>query len=304
MSRGSIPGSELENPLTVSIQHRFFMTVGQVMRSPMRLVQYGLLFGGTVVVGILLHVSTWEMAQEELPVIYIITPTHRRHTQKADLTRLANTLRQVPSLHWIVVEDATSQSTLVAGVLARSGLPYTHMNVPRPDFCKTGCVARGTEQRNLGMEWLRKNRGPQDSGVVYFADDDNTYDLQLFEEMRYTKHVSVWPVGLIAARWYERPKVRDGKVVGWYTGFGGRKFGTDMAGFAVNLSLILANPQAQFVLKGAKRGMQETDFLRQLTTVQDLEPKANNCTKVLVWHTRTEFAPLYQHVPENIVIEV
>ncbi|XP_063072203.1 galactosylgalactosylxylosylprotein 3-beta-glucuronosyltransferase 2-like [Engraulis encrasicolus] len=241
----------------------------------------------------------------KLPVIYVITPTKRRHTQKPDLTRLSNTLRHVPSLHWIVVEDATSRSPLVARVLARSGLPYTHMNIPRPDFCKTGCVARGTEQRNLGLKWLRKNRGPQDSGVVYFADDDNTYDLQLFEEMRYTKRVSVWPVGLIGGRWYERPKVQDGKVVGWYTRFGKRKFSTDMAGFAVSLNLILANPEAKFILKGAKRGRQETDFLNQLTTVEDLEPKANHCTQVLVWHTRTQFAPLNNHVKEkNITMEL
>lgn len=34
--------------------------------------------------------------------------------------------------------------------------------------------------------------------------------------------------------------------------------------------------------------MQESDFLKQITTVEELEPKASNCTKVLVWHTRTE----------------
>ena len=33
--------------------------------------------------------------------------------------------------------------------------------------------------------------------VVYFGDDDNTYDLRLFDEIRLTKKVSVFPVGLI-----------------------------------------------------------------------------------------------------------
>ena len=37
----------------------------------------------------------------------------------------------------------------------------------------------------------------QIEGVIYFADDDNTYSLDLFEEMRYTQTVSVWPVGKV-----------------------------------------------------------------------------------------------------------
>ena len=36
----------------------------------------------------------------------------------------------------------------------------------------------------------------QIEGVIYFADDDNTYSLDIFEEMRTTKTVSVWPVGI------------------------------------------------------------------------------------------------------------
>lgn len=42
---------------------------------------------------------------------------------------------------------------------------------------------RGVEQRNLGIDWLREHRGSEVTGVVYFGDDDNTYDLQLFEEV-------------------------------------------------------------------------------------------------------------------------
>lgn len=43
---------------------------------------------------------------------------------------------------------------------------------------------RGVEQRNEGLRWLRENgRGDNQQGVVYFADDDNTYSLQIFEEV-------------------------------------------------------------------------------------------------------------------------
>uniref|UniRef100_A0A8V0X684 Galactosylgalactosylxylosylprotein 3-beta-glucuronosyltransferase n=1 Tax=Gallus gallus TaxID=9031 RepID=A0A8V0X684_CHICK len=59
-------------------------------------------------------------------------------------------------------------------------------------------------------------------------------------------------------------------------------------GFAVSLQVILSHPKAVFKRRGSQPGMQESDFLKQITTVEELEPKANNCTKVLVWHTRTE----------------
>ena len=50
--------------------------------------------------------------------------------------------------------------------------------------------------------------------MVYFADDDNTYSTELFEEMRTTRKVSVWPVGLVGGLMVERPKVdlSTGKV--------------------------------------------------------------------------------------------
>lgn len=52
------------------------------------------------------------------------------------------------------------------------------------------------------------------------------------------------------------------------------------SGFAVNLQVILVNPRAQFKRRGSQPGMQESDFLKQITKVTDLEPKADNCTRV------------------------
>ena len=45
------------------------------------------------------------------------------------------------------------------------------------------------------MSWVL-DHGEEDS-VVYFADDDNTYDLRLFAELRLTKTLSFFPVGLV-----------------------------------------------------------------------------------------------------------
>ncbi|XP_069462322.1 galactosylgalactosylxylosylprotein 3-beta-glucuronosyltransferase 2 [Ambystoma mexicanum] len=243
-----------------------------------------------------------------LPTIYAITPTYARPAQKAELTRLGNTLRLVPALHWVLVEDAPRRTELVSRFLAGAGLPCTHLHVPTPRRYKRAGLPRATEQRNAGLAWVRQQHQPrrhqpwgtagapklpptQQSvvGVVYFADDDNTYSVELFQEMRTTRKVSVWPVGLVGGRRYERPLVDNGKVVGWYTGWrADRPFAIDMAGFAVNLQVILSNPKAVFKRRGSQPGMQESDFLKQITTVGELEPKANNCTKVLVWHTRTE----------------
>uniref|UniRef100_A0A6J0T5V9 Galactosylgalactosylxylosylprotein 3-beta-glucuronosyltransferase n=1 Tax=Pogona vitticeps TaxID=103695 RepID=A0A6J0T5V9_9SAUR len=246
--------------------------------------------------------SQWRAAevqppeQEELPIIYAITPTYSRPVQKAELTRLANTLRQVARLHWILVEDSAVVTELVsrfaAGLNRGGGPPCTHLHVLTPRRYKRPGQPRATEQRNAGLAWIRQRyqhaKAPQ-PGVLFFADDDNTYSLELFQEMRTTRKVSVWPVGLVGGRRYERPVVEKGKVVGWYTGWrAGRPFAIDMAGFAVSLQVILSNPKAVFRRHGSQPGMQESDFLRQITTMEELEPKASNCTKVLVWHTRTE----------------
>lgn len=45
---------------------------------------------------------------------------------------------------------------------------------------KKGPKPRGVSNRNKGLEWVRANAK---SGVLYFADDDNTYDLEIFSEV-------------------------------------------------------------------------------------------------------------------------
>uniref|UniRef100_A0A674GX39 Galactosylgalactosylxylosylprotein 3-beta-glucuronosyltransferase n=1 Tax=Taeniopygia guttata TaxID=59729 RepID=A0A674GX39_TAEGU len=221
-----------------------------------------------------------------------------RPVQKAELTRLANTLLHVPNLHWILVEDSQRRTPLITRLLRDTGLNYTHLNVETPRNYKLRGdmrdprIPRGTMQRNLALRWLREtfNRNNSQPGIVYFADDDNTYSLELFEEMRSTRKVSVWPVAFVGGLRYESPKVNAaGKVYGWKTVFDPhRPFAIDMAGFAVNLRLILQRSQAYFKLRGVKGGYQESSLLRELVTLNDLEPKAANCTKILVWHTRTE----------------
>ncbi|XP_015918181.2 galactosylgalactosylxylosylprotein 3-beta-glucuronosyltransferase I [Parasteatoda tepidariorum] len=252
--------------------------------------------------------------QTKKPTIYIVTPTYARPVQKAELTRMSHTLLLVPNIHWIVVEDSENKTILVKNFLTKSKVYYTHLNIPTPLPVKmkkedpSWLKPKGVLQRNLALNYLRRHTSIEEPGVVYFADDDNTYDLELFEEMRYTKTVSVWPVGLVGGLMVERPLVRNGKVYGWNTVWkANRPFPIDMAGFAVNLTLLLEHPEAGFSLS-IPRGYQESNLLKSLVGIDQLEPKADNCTKVLVWHTRTEYPKLKQELklskPSNLKIEV
>jgi len=133
------------------------------------------------------------------------------------------------------------------------------------------------------LAWLRANVKAEEEGVVYFADDDNAYSLEVFDEMRYVKTVGVWPVGLVGGLMVERPKVNvDGKVAGWLTVWSpNRPFAIDMAGFAVNLKLFMSKPQGKFKNE-VQKGYQESEFLRHfVTSLDDVEPRADNCTKVM-----------------------
>ena len=60
-----------------------------------------------------------------------------------------------------------------------------------------------------------------------------------------------------------------------------------MAGFAVNYNHFLGQPKAKFGYQ-VKLGYQEPGFLCHLVRcLSELEPKADLCTKVYVYHTRT-----------------
>lgn len=48
-------------------------------------------------------------------------------------------------------------------------------------YRKNKIKPRGVSNRNRGLDWIRANAS---EGVLYFADDDNTYDLEIFDEVR------------------------------------------------------------------------------------------------------------------------
>ena len=98
--------------------------------------------------------------------------------------------------------------------------------------------------------------------------------------MRYIRKIGVWPVGFAGGLPYESPVVVNGKVRDWFSAYQRtrRKFPIDMAGFAITGELLMTHPNATF---GFHLGSVETKFIESLgVTVDDLEPRADNCTKV------------------------
>ena len=85
--------------------------------------------------------------------LYIVTPTYTRATQLADLTRLANTLRLVPGVHWLVAEDSNTTSEVVEELLTASGLSYTQLAASRPRELVGKVIGRGVFNRYI---WLRE----------------------------------------------------------------------------------------------------------------------------------------------------
>ncbi|KAH8260053.1 hypothetical protein KR026_002210 [Drosophila bipectinata] len=223
---------------------------------------------------------------EKLPVIYFVTPTYPRREQIPELTRLAHTLLHVPRLHWLVADDQENCNTYLDTLLNRFGIPFTHMVSPMPSkFRNEKPAPRGVANRRAALQWLKTHN--LTNGVLYFGDDDNTYDLRLFSEIRKTQIVSMFPVGLIADYGISGPVVRKGKVVAFLDSWvAGRRWPVDMAGFAVNLEYMAKYP---YVNMPYKPGYEEDLFLRSIGLRMDLiEPRGSNCTEVLVWHTQTK----------------
>lgn len=73
-----------------------------------------------------------------------------------------------------------------------------------------------------------------------------------------------------------------------------------MAGFAVALDYLDKYPNATMPYKA---GFEEDGFLKSIGLKMDeIEPKAQNCTEILVWHTQTKKEkPALIHIDSRIV---
>uniref|UniRef100_A0AC34FAW7 Galactosylgalactosylxylosylprotein 3-beta-glucuronosyltransferase n=1 Tax=Panagrolaimus sp. ES5 TaxID=591445 RepID=A0AC34FAW7_9BILA len=195
----------------------------------------------------------------------------------------------IKHLHWIVVEDGNETYPAVENVLKRSKIKYSYLYADTPtEFEKK---KSGWAQRNKALSYIRYHYWRyRRNAVVYFADDDNTYDLRLFNKfIRNVKTVGIWAVAFVGTALVETPVVKNGKIQAFNVIFNpSRTFATDMAGFAVNLKLII-NSKASFHHL-CKVYDSEDCFLKQLNiTLDKVQPfgVAEHPREVLVWHTQT-----------------
>jgi galactosylgalactosylxylosylprotein 3-beta-glucuronosyltransferase 3 len=134
--------------------------------------------------------------------------------------------------------------------------------------------------------------------VVYFADDDNAYDVQLFAELPATRQLSMVGVGFRGASRYQgchtttvNPSQEDtggGKIDSIVTNLAlGRKYPIDMAGFAFSTAVLLEK-QVRFQ-KCWTKGHLESKMVESIVgdNMSEIEPLAGGCTRILAWHVET-----------------
>ncbi|TKY74496.1 beta-1,4-xylosyltransferase IRX9H [Spatholobus suberectus] len=225
--------------------------------------------------------------------LIVVTPTYGRAFQAYFLNRLGQVLRLVPPpVVWVVVEmSAASMET--AEVLRTTGVMYRHLVCNRN---ATDVKDRGVHQRNTALEHIERHRL---DGIVYFADDDNVYSLELFEALRDVSRFGTWPVAMLAPSKnkaiLEGPVCNASQVIGWHTNEKSkrlRRFHVDMSGFAFNSTILWdpkrwrrpsSNPIRQ--LDTVKEGFQETTFIEQLVEDESqMEGSPPGCSKILNWH--------------------
>lgn len=79
----------------------------------------------------------------------------------------------------------------------------------------------------------------------------------------------------------------QGRVIGFFDSWPAKRlWPVDMAGFAISLDYLERSPNATMPYKA---GYEEDEFLKSIgLKMDDIEPKAKNCSEVLVWHTQTK----------------
>lgn len=120
--------------------------------------------------------------------LIVVTPTYNRPHQSYFLNRLAQVIQLVPQpILWIVVEmNAASSET--AEILRKTNVMYRHLVCINKNL--TNVKDRGVHLRNTALEHIERHRL---DGIIYFADDDNIYSLELFETIRDIRYLNIVP---------------------------------------------------------------------------------------------------------------
>ncbi|KAL1821848.1 hypothetical protein DCAR_0418275 [Daucus carota subsp. sativus] len=229
--------------------------------------------------------------------LIVVTPTYNRALQAYYLGRLGNLLRLVPPpLIWIVVE-MNEASMETAEILRNTGVMYRHLVCTKNS---TSVKDRGVHQRNTALEHIERHKL---DGIVYFADDDNVYSLELFDNIREIRRFGTWPVAMLAQSKnkavLEGPVCNGSAVIGWNTNEKSkilRRFHVDMSGFAFNSTILWdpkrwKRPTTEPIrqLDTVKEGFQETTFIEQVVEDESqMEGIPQDCSRIMNWHLHIE----------------
>ncbi|MDE2027461.1 MAG: hypothetical protein KGK03_11200 [Candidatus Omnitrophica bacterium] len=203
--------------------------------------------------------------------LLVITCTYRKPRRLNYLNECVKTFRQVAFMRWIVVEDDHGIDPAVKGLLEASGITHVYLHIYSRSY--------GNAQKNLALTYIRDH---DLKGIVYVADDDNVYDIRLFEEIRKTRKISVFPVGNLGPNGIERPILKGGKIVGWDADWRSRKYPVDQGGYAINAQLLhtLKDPIWDHQSYGG-----ESEFIDKLIrSPEELEILCDDCRKCYMWH--------------------
>jgi len=232
-------------------------------------------------------------AFRENRVIFFVTPTYRRLSQMVDLLRVKQMLQLAALVedgvpYWIIIEDASSCSQRIRTMLLESGLPFAHVHLKNKHK-----FHRGVMQRNYALDIID---ALDIDGVVYFGDDDNAYDTRLFTELASVKRMGIFGVAFSAKTEYERCFVNatTGAIQTVISLWEMRRvYAMDMGGFALSTSVFQRENPPRFDLNWPL-GWLEPYFLNLVDdrgpTKQ--EPLAANCTRLLVYHVKTELGKI------------
>ncbi|KQJ81696.1 probable glucuronosyltransferase Os04g0103100 [Brachypodium distachyon] len=232
-------------------------------------------------------------------LLIVVTPTRARASQAYYLSRMGQTLRLArPPVLWVVVE-AGKPTPEAAHALRRTAV--MHRYVGCCDKLAAAANANASidyrpHQMNAGLEVVENHRL---DGIVYFADEEGVYSLQLFDRLRQIRRFGTWPVPVISDGGngvvLDGPVCKQNQVVGWHTSGEASKlqrFHVAMSGFAFNSTMLwdpkLRSHQAWNSIRHpemVEQGFQGTAFVEQLVEDESqMEGIPADCSQIMNWH--------------------
>lgn len=207
--------------------------------------------------------------------LIIVTPTYTNSKRTFFISECIKVFKNIPNLIWVLCEDADGIDIEINEMLTKSCITYKYLSFgPTKD--------KGNEQRNVCYEYIVNN---DINGIIYNADDDNQYEMKLFDEIKKTKNISIFPVGNLGPNGIERPIIQNGKILYWDAGWSNRRFPVDMAGFAFNSKYLYKKKAENKKLWDHCGVGGESEFINYITdNDDDLEFLCDNCNTCYVKH--------------------